>query len=972
VQSSTTVRATQLHRGSVRIGWILLLVFLLLLLISLPVRSDKSPGNPAAGQPDDLIEEIVVTGTRIKRRDFQTASPLTTVNRQDIEFTGQMTLEETLNQMPQVLPQIGRTGNNPSLGSNPGIGGAEVDLRGLGPTRTLVLLNGRRVAPSGTDNRVDLNTIPQQLVDRIEIITGGTSAVYGSDALAGVVNFITKDDYSGLGIEAGASLSEQGDAETYDIEISYGHNFRAGRGNITGYATYLERKSLLAGEREFTRIAWLDNWETGELVEGGSPVVPEGLIVAPLADLGGGPGWVIFEPDGTPREALLPEDFYNYAPANYLQIPLTRTAAGIMGHYEFSESVEGYAELGFARNEPGQRLAPLPAFMSAEINLDNPFLTPEAQQVFADNYACDVNLACVFLFKRLIELGPRFTEHERDHTRVIAGLRGDLRAGWEFDTWLGYTQASSTVLKGGDASRSRFLQGLLVDPVSNECLDPTGVCAPLNIFGEGNLSSEGVAFIRFDAYEDVTESTHKIASVVVTGSPADTWAGPLDTAFGLEWRSDEVYFKADDALSGGDSLNFVGHQSTIDGGEEVLEIYAEAVIPLATDTRWARSLALEVGGRYSDYELAGGVSTYKAGGEWQPVDGLRLRAMRQRSSRAPNSGELFEEQRENEGFYIGATNADPCSASEDPVGNGNAEKCLIQGLPEDQIGVFEATPFYPTTFISGGNPGLEPETGDTWTIGAVIAPPPLPGWTVTVDYFSFEITDTIGSIDPNLICFDPQNTSRLFCDELSRDATGNVSEVRALTSNRGLLETTGIDTQLQYVADLPEALALGSSGADISVNVYWTHMLTNKEQENPATEILDCAGYFGWPCDTDARTAVYPENRVTSNIHYRSGSFETHLTWRWIDGTDNAALLESAVRGEPAANTAVPSVGSKHYLDLGFGYTFGDALAARFGITNLLETDPPMMADAVWGPNTATGLYDVFGRSYYLTLSAQF
>jgi outer membrane receptor protein involved in Fe transport len=149
-------------------------------------------------------------------------------------------------------------------------------------------------------------------------------------------------------------------------------------------------------------------------------------------------------------------------------------------------------------------------------------------------------------------------------------------------------------------------------------------------------------------------------------------------------------------------------------------------------------------------------------------------------------------------------------------------------------------------------------------------------------------------------------------------------------------------------------------------------MLTNKEQENPVTAILDCAGYFGEPCDSDARTPVYPENRVTTNIHYRSGSFETHLTWRWIDGTDNAALLESAIREEPVPNTAIASVGSKHYLDLGFAYGFGDALTARFGITNLLETDPPMMANAVFDMNTATGWYDVFGRSYYLTLSAQF
>jgi outer membrane receptor protein involved in Fe transport len=947
------------------------ILFLLPAILFFSVAVPAQTQDTDAGIATDVIEEIVVTGTRIKRRDFKTASPLTTIDAEDFAFSGQVTVEETLNQMPQVFPQIGRTSNNPSLGNNPGIGSAEVDLRGFGPNRSLVLLNGRRMAPSGTGNGVDLNNIPQFLIDRVEIITGGTSAVYGSDAIAGVVNFITKQDYSGLGVEAGVSMSEPGDAEIYDLNLVYGHNFANGRGNITLFTNIHERRHLFAAEREFTRIAWDDDRE-GNLVAGGSGATPEGIIWFPLADFGGGPAPATFNEDGTPRQAIIPDDAYNYQPANYLQIPLTRYAMGVMGNYDMTDRFEAYLEASFIRNEPAQNLAPVPAFVAADINLDNPLLTPEAQQLFADNYTCDVNLACVFLTKRLLELGPRRGIHERDYSRVLAGFRGELWQGWEVDGWVTYTTESSRKYFQNGASESRFQQGMLVDPLSNECYDPSGGCVPLNIFGANKLSPEGAEFIRFAEFANVTERTHKLASVFVTGTPFDTWAGPLDTAVGVEWRSDDVYFKADDAFFTGDFLGGSG-QSPISGIDEVFEVYAEAVAPLATNQAWADYLGIEVGARYSEYKNAGGMWTYKAGAEWQPVEGLRLRAMHQRSARAPNSGELFEEQRTNIGRFVPPdSSVDPCSASADPAGNGNVEKCTLQGLPANQIGIFEATPAYPVTYISGGNPNLKPEVGETWTVGAVISPEWMSGWTLTVDYYALEVTDTIGPIDAIDICFDPINVGNVFCENTRRDVSGNIAEITELTSNRGLLETTGIDTQIQYATDLPDFLSLGDQFANISVNVYWTHMLTNEVQENPATAILDCAGYFGEPCDTDLRAATFSKNRVTSNVHYASGPLGLHLTWRWIEGTYNAAPLGTANLGLPDRDLAIPSIGDEHYLNLGLGYSFSDDFSARLGVTNLLDNDPPMMADAVFGNNTDTGLFDIFGRSYYLTLAAHF
>jgi outer membrane receptor protein involved in Fe transport len=936
---------------------LLLLVFSAALVPPAYAQDEFASGD----SPDSAgtIDEIVVTGSRIKRRDFNTPSPLATINSDDFVFSGQATIEEALNQMPQVVPVSARA-------TNWGDGTAKVDLRGLGPGRSLVVLNGRRVAPTGIDNAVDLNNIPQFLISRVEIITGGASAVYGSDAIAGVINFVTKEDFVGFGIEAGISTTAQGDAESYNLNLAYGHDFADGRGNVAMYANIVERKALFAGDREHTRIQYWDDWE-GNLIAAGSWSTPAGVVRWPEADLGDGPVNVTFDPDGTPRTFDDLSDTYNYQPVSYLQIPLDRLALGLMGHYDLSERFEVYLETSFVRNEPAMQNAPAPAWTDIEVNLDNPMLSPEARQLFSDQFNCAPNLACLNFSNRFLELGPRQVNHEQDYARIVAGFRGDLGRGWDIDGWVTYTEGSSLVQVHNDASRSRYLQGLLVDPLTGECFDPSDDCVPLNVFGEGNFSAEGADFIRLKPHENVTEQNQKLASVFVTGSPVQTWAGPLDVALGVEWRRDDTYYEADDALFSGDSLSWP-HSSTVQGIEEVYEVYAEGVVPLASDKAWADYLGLEVGGRYSDYKHAGGMWTYKAGAEWQPLEDLRLRGMYQRSTRAPNSSELFEEQSTYTQWFVWwETFEDPCSASADPVGNGIVDKCLIQGLPADQIGVFEATVRYPVEFLGGGNPNLVPEVGETWTVGTVISPRLLSNWTFTFDYFALEVTDTIGDVDVFEICFDPVNVGHVFCENIRRDASGNMAHFTQLTSNRGVLETTGFDAQIQYNADLPDFLSAGRHAAAIGVNVYWTHMLTNKEQENPATETLECAGYFGWPCDSRAYTL--PENRVTANMHYASGPFGVHLGWRWIDGTKNAAPLGSHIFGVPDPILAIPVVDDQHYVDLALSYDFSGHLTTELGVNNLLDNDPPMM-DTI--NNTDTGLYDVFGRSYFLAMAARF
>jgi len=935
-----------------------------LLLIGLSPLSLAQDDDADFDDDEDFIEEVVVTGSRIKRRDFSSPSPITTINADDFEFSGQPTLEEYLNQMPQLHPNYGRTSNNP------GDGTAKLDLRGLGPGRTLVLLNGRRLAPSGMGSAIDVNNLPRSLLDRVEIITGGASTVYGSDAIAGVINFITRQNFHGIGFDASYNVTAEGDSKIYDANFVYGHNLSSGRGNITMYAGYYERKPLFASEREISSVPLTDTWE-GEVIETGSSVVPAGIVFTPPADLGNDSGRLTWNPDGTPRIWDPATDRYNYAPVNYLQTPLRRLTVGLQGHYSISDNFEAYAEATFARNESRRNLAASPAFDFVLVNTDNPVLTPETRQVFEEQMLVEPGLAEMGLGRRMLDLGSRILDSRRDYTRLVAGIRGDFADGWNVDAWVTWTDASESELFLNDGSLSRYAQGLLVDPLTGQCFDPSGGCVPLDLFGEGRLSQEGADFVRVDHIENLTDRTQTLASVVVSGAPFDIWTGPVGMAFGAEWRSDKGHFKADEVLFTGDTMGFRG-TAPVDGTESVWELYTEALVPLIDKGDSVHYLGLELGVRYSDYKNAGSVWTYKAGLEWQPIESLRFRTMFQHSVRAPNNQELFTEQFTESGYMIDENSPDPCSASSDPDGNGNTEKCILQGIPAGQIGVFEATQFYPVNFVQGGNPDLVPESSDTITAGVVITPTAIPEMTIAIDYFDLEVTDTIGAINAMAICFDPLNVGHIFCENIQRDQTENIFELFEPTSNRGLLSATGIDTQLQYMTALPSSLALIDDFAQFNINFIWTHMFSNETQENIVTEIYDCAGYFGWPCAEQDGGGSFPANKLISNFDYISGPLSIRLTWRWIDGMLNAAPFASASFGVPDPDLGIPSVSSTNYFDLGLGWQFTDAILARFGINNLFDEDPPLMADAVNSNNTDTLLYDIFGRSYFLAINLEF
>ncbi|MEJ2604342.1 MAG: TonB-dependent receptor [Gammaproteobacteria bacterium] len=920
------------------------------------------------------IEEIVVTGSRIPRRDFVSPSPIATIEREALMTTGQPTLEGALNRMPQVTPDFDRTSNNP------GDGTARVNLRNFGSNRTLVMLNGRRLMPSGVGNSVDVNNVPQMLIERVEVITGGATTVYGSDAAAGVVNFVTRRDFDGLELDLSGYRTAEGDSDTWDINAAWGTGFADDRGHVTLFGGWLERDATFAGARDFTSVQYFDPLDGSPLVERGSAQTPDGVILFPPVDLGSGPGPIRFTPEGLPVPFADPDDRYNFAPSNYLQIPIERLSAGLLLDYELGAALEAYAELTWTNNRSRQTLAPVPVAAGFLTNWDSPVLTPEARAVFRDQFlpipqpGLPPNTVAYALGRRLVELGPRIIENDFDYTRLVAGLRGDIAAGWEFDVWAIHTRNEQRYRFTNDASASRLQQALFVDPATGGCYDPSGGCVPADVFGAGRLSDAAVAFIRLDPFENESVRDQTVVNGFVRGTPFRMPAGGVDVVLGATWRRDEGRLSVDPGLYEGDSLGYFP-QAGVDGAESVSELYAEALVPLAADRPGLEILNLELGARYSEYEEAGSATTWKAGAEWQPVADVRFRTMFQRSVRAPNLSEAFQEQGRLQGVYVfELPSEDPCSASAQPVANGRRDACIATGVPADQIGVFEATPGYPVEFLFGGNPALEPEVADSLTVGVVLSPRAFPDWQVAVDYFDIEIEDTIGELDATLVCFDTMNTGNLFCDNFTRDP-GNFNVVRVDEPyvNRGLLRSRGVDTQVSYRTALPAALALPGGSADLSVSLLWTHMLETTVQQFPGGEAWDCAGRYGWPCIDAIDGATYPTDRVTTFVGYRSGDLGVDVTWRYIGNVDIAAVpLGASLLGIEDPMPVNTGTGARHYVDLGVSYDFTDGLTARLVIANLNDMSPPMMANAVVSNNTDTAMYDIFGRSYSLGISYRF
>ncbi|GAB5413673.1 MAG: TonB-dependent receptor [Congregibacter sp.] len=928
------------------------------------------PGSDVtAGADVPLLEEVVVTGSLVRRADYVSPSPVFTIERDTLLRNGTPTLSEYLNRTPQFTPAFDGTS------SNPGSGRGEVNLRGLGSNRSLVLLDGQRLGPFGSDGAVDINMVPTALVERVEVLTGGASSVYGSDAMAGAVNIMLRRDFEGFEVGGGYSATERGDGDTWDVSLVGGTKFAGGRGSISGFVSRSDRAAVGAGEREYSRVPLSENFATGELLENGSPVTPGGWIPIPaVIDGVFGADGVTFAADGTAELLDIVGGGYNFAEFQFLLTPLERDTAAVFAEYELGAGITASLDLLWAQTQTRVQIAPLPAFGFVTINLDNPFLSPQARDVIASNYDPQNTGFYIGPFgTRLNQLGPRFREDERETSRVSFGLSGgfgDRGGDWTWDARYTGTSNTAGAVIGDNLLLDNFNQSFLVDPATGQCFDASRGCVAADWFGPGRLSAEAVTALRGPTLRDSARADQDVFQLIARGTLNAPGDRAISLAVGAEYREDSSRYRADPLAASGQIVGGGFAGQSIDGSFDVTEFFVEAVVPVLEGKAWARELSLDLGARYSDYSTAGEAPSWKIGLNWEPVDGLRFRAMSQRAVRAPNVDELFDPVvREISSFALfTGTGNDPCSASEDPVGNGFADLCLSQGLSQEQLGVFESNPFYPRLVDDGGNLDLEAEEADTFTIGVTWQPDALPGLSLALDYYSIEIDNAIsefGERDLLLACFQVNDPNSQFCQNAQRDASGNIAVVRAGPLNAAALTAKGIDLQIDYLWDLPDFAGRASG---LRLSFIGNHAAELGFQSDPASSFVDCAGFFGTPCNQTS-TGSNPEYRATTTLAWDVGNLTTEVVWRWISNMNNANVL---AEDGFADFVFVPKSGDEHYGDLNFTWRPRSDIDVFAGITNIGDHQPPILGFNAQQNNTIPNLYDALGRRFHASLRVRF
>ena len=925
-----------------------------------------------AAPRDEAVEEIVVTGSRIPRRDFTTPSPLTTVDSLELRLSGTTNLEDALDALPQVIPGYNRTANDP-VGRRHD---ATVNLRGLGESRTLVLVDGRRFISSATDGVVDINNIPAALIDRTELVTGGASAVYGSDALAGAVNFILKDSFEGIEVHAQYDVTDRDDGQIIDVSVTGGLSIAGGRGHLSGYIGYNDRNPITQAARSHSAQTRDEDFFTGETFIGGSLRNPEGMIPNPV-DIGGipAPDGITFNQDGTPRPFDLSTDLYDFGPPNYIQRPLTRTSAAGFFSYEGATSTEIYSELWYVDNSTGSQLAPTLNPGSVEMNIDNPFLTPETRQILIDFLDPDGDGIAQFVFnKRLVELGPRIISRDSEMIRAIVGATGEFGNGWTWDIHYLWSDVDAVESFDNNASQSNIRQALLVNPVTGQCIDPSNGCAPANFFGAGNLSPEAADFIRVPAVVQETGNQQSLVNANVVGDFPSVFQNPVQFAIGLEYRSEEISFVPDPALTTG-NIAGVFPSPPVEGKFTIRELFGELLVPIVSGRLLAKDLSVEAGYRFTDHSISGQFDTWKFSAQWEPVDGLKFRASAQEAVRAPNGIELFE------GAFTGEFpffhQIDLCSASLDPDALGVTDVCIAQGIPANQIGVYEATPFFLAETLTGGNLNLDPEISDTLTAGVVFQPAWAPELEMSLDYYSIRIDNAIQDISPGdtvIHCFTINDSSHELCQAIERtDPSFNITRVSAGPRNIAKIQTEGFDLQISYSIDLADVLSMFDEGSELHLRFFGNHTLKNGTQTSPSAPFFECAGLFSFPCNTNSFGSL-PEYKTNTRLTYTSGPLSLSLRWLWIDSMDSAFLEYGlGLLGLQPADVMlnVPKVSSEQYFALSFDYEINDSIEIYGGIRNLLDNDPPWLGFFFVQANTDPSIYDVYGRRYFIGINAQ-
>jgi iron complex outermembrane recepter protein len=987
------------------------LVSVAMVAASLSSASSVALAQTTADEPAEETE-ILVTGSRLQRELGQGAAPITSVTGDAIAKSGDFKVTDYLAGVPGLTGSFTSTESAFSADVSRGETGLNLlDLRFLGTGRTLVLIDGKRqVASVPGQIGVDINTIPSNMIERVEVITGGASAVYGADAVSGAVNFITRSKFSGVQLNATAGISERGDAAEYLVSALVGTSFGGGSGNIVGSVEYYSQDRLKRYTRKISRETprVVDN--PIEVLSGiDDPNVPDQVVIsnpriyysstAGVFDLPDsvaallGPEYV--NPDGVARGTVVDGIFRPFdaglplgsqygqggegTPENVFMsdlVPSTeRFTAALKVNYEFSPAVDVFADARYVSVKAFAQGAGI--FDSGiRISVDNPYMPQSLRNLLTAAGEDGIDISS----REHTELGRVDERAKRDLFRVIAGLRGQISGEWKYEVSGNYGRSELSLLQSGQRLNDRFAAAVdaVIDPDSGNVvcrsnIDPTAVppsiafprtregflsftpgpnsgCAPINILGRNGISPQALDFVITQ-----TRSTallqQTVLSGVITGNTS-AWlnlpGGPVGVVLGTEYRKEKSQSVIDDNVA--QNLIWAVSQQSVRGSYDVKEIFGEIGLPILKDLPLIKSLTIEGAVRLSDYSTTGTSTTWRVNGDWEMFDGLRFRGTYSTATRAPNINELV-----SPGQLEFVAVDDPCSVENLDLGSPTrAANCAALGIPAD----YQQVNIGAVPGSASGNPNLRAETAKTFTLGAVLKPNFLPGFTASVDYYSIKINDAIALPDGQTAidrCVDGPTLDPVFCDLLSRAPASDplpyrVSDVRLSQQNIGALKTTGIDVQISYLQDLRDLFK--TSEASLTLSLAGSHLL--KFNEFPFASDLSIV-------DKEAGETFRPRYVLNMNAGLSVGTFGLNYNLQYQSGQ----LYAEREDFENQPDYLFPRKSRAQMLhDLSISASVNDKFEATLGVANLTDEQPDLLGEAT--------PYDVIGRRYFLSIKAKY
>ena len=946
---------------------------------------------PLVCAQDTAPIKLEVTGTRIKSQGAESPSPLQVITAEDIAASGAINVQELLLKNPTMgTPALSRTNSN-FLTSSAGV--SVIDLRNLGTARTLVLVNGRRfVSGVPGDSSVDLNTIPTAFIERVELLTGGASSMYGSDAVAGVVNIILKRNFEGVLLDASYGQSEKGDDEKHKFDLTFGTTAANGKANLMGHFGYSKQGAVFSKDREATAV---DQISKGAGVTGDpadfftiqrpflSSFAPQGRFF-PTASTGGSRTFdaagnlIPFSTNGPAGDGVGATGF-NRSDFRTIAVPTERYLFAAKGDYAFIEDHTIFFEGNYAQTQTKSKLEPFPLdssgrngiypvggrapaeFLVNGVVMRNPIIPAALFNILTDTNGD--GLKDYGFTRRLSEVGNRGQVADRDTFRYVTGLKGTLAKTWDYDIYVAYGSTHESQVSGGQVNVLNFRNALEAIPDPNNvngtgamCIDAQARsqgCVPLNIFGFNTISPAALKYISAPGLLG-TFTTQKLFGATITGEPYMLPAGPLGIAAGVEFRKEFARSEFDPLQQAG--LNGGNAIPRTEGSFDVKEYFAEARVPLLKDQPFAKSLSATGAVRSGDYSTVGNTISWNAGLEWAPISELKFRGTRALSTRAPNINELFSPPSQN--FPTGLT--DPCigvtATSTGPTAAAcRADPGVVANIAAN--GVFTQTQA-DLQGISGfdrGNPQLKAEKGHSTTLGLVWTPATiswLKNFAFTVDYFDIKIDDAIVPTPRQFILSQCYGGDASFCQFITRRLTvsgpnsaGSLEFIDSAQTNSGDYVTSGIDVTVAY----SDKVGPGRLNARLA----WTHLMKGYITPLP-----------GAPRDQFAGEIGSPKEKGYLTLGYEWGP--------WGITSQTTYLGKSSLDDQFLAGFDVPpgsfGIGSKTYNDFQLRYT--DRMVQYYaGIDNAFGTKPPPVISGLPGDNTGTetqaGLYDPIGRRFY-------